>query len=160
MVRDGGDDAVDVFAVEEFLIMAGNRKAGIVGDFASEEVAAVVEIGSSDARDARQRNGVSEQAGALHADADHAEANAVAGSYGLRGRSVRMRIEEDGAGRFRIGGSEEGASHGGSGLQEFTTREILFSFHVSIPLLVRFRYVRALSLRLKAMAFPPAAHSF
>jgi len=41
-------------------------------------VAAIVEIASSDAFDAGELDGVAKQAGALHADADDAEAQAVA----------------------------------------------------------------------------------
>ncbi len=41
-IGDGGDDAIDVFAVEKVLVVAADGEAGIVGDFAGESVAAVV----------------------------------------------------------------------------------------------------------------------
>ena len=76
-VGDRGDDAVDVFVVEEFLVVAGDGEIGFVGDFAGQRVAAVVQIGCGYAFDAGELDGVGEQAGALHADADDAEADAV-----------------------------------------------------------------------------------
>src|SRR6266568_2805268 len=57
VIRHGGDDAIDFFVVEEFLI-AARRRDFRAGDFLGEGVAPVVEIGGSDALHAWQLNGV------------------------------------------------------------------------------------------------------
>src|SRR6267378_916846 len=51
----------------------------LADNFLGERVAAVVEIASGDTFDAGELDGVAEKAVALHADADNAEAEAVAG---------------------------------------------------------------------------------
>ncbi len=45
-------------------------------------MAAVVQIGGGNTFDSGERDRVGQQAGALHADSDHAEAQAIAGRYG------------------------------------------------------------------------------
>jgi len=59
-------------------------------------VAAIVEIGSGDAFNAGQRDGIGKKAGTLHANADDAEAEAVAcRNRGFeRGRNMR-RLNQD-----------------------------------------------------------------
>ena len=79
MIGHRGDNAIDVRARQQILIAPGNGQAGIVGDLAGERVAAVPEVGGAGAFDAGQRDGIAQQVGPLHADADHAEANAVTG---------------------------------------------------------------------------------
>jgi hypothetical protein len=46
-------------------------------------MAAIVEVGGGHALHAGQCDGGAQQAGALHADADHAEAHTIAGGHGL-----------------------------------------------------------------------------
>src|SRR5205809_852754 len=75
-----------------------------------QRVAAVVEVAGRGALDPRQRDGVRQQAGPLHADADDAEAHAVAGGNGGNGEGL---------------GSERGAGDSGAQLQEFTARPIV-----------------------------------
>ncbi len=53
VIRHRGDDAVDVFAIEQFLVVARGRQAGVAGDFFRQRVAAVVQVGGADALDAR-----------------------------------------------------------------------------------------------------------
>ena len=78
-------------------------------------MAAVVEIGGGYAFDAGELDGVGEQAGALHADADDAEADGVAGrDVGIAGGFEAGIWEEK-----RLG-SREGAGGTGGLLQEFT----------------------------------------
>ena len=101
VVGNGGDDAVDVLAIEEFLIFAGDGEIGLAGDFAGELMTAIPEIGGADALDAGKRGGGGEEAGTLHADADDSEAHLVAR------RNVR------GTRRNRIGIGEEFWSDGG-----------------------------------------------
>ncbi len=96
VIGNGGDDAVDILAVEQFLIAARGGQVGIAGDLAGQRVAAVVEIGGAHALDAGHGDGVRQQAGALHADADDAEANAIAGRRRPR---QRLGFEQDGLGR-------------------------------------------------------------
>src|SRR5712692_4889407 len=80
VVGNGGDQAIDFFVVEEIFVAAGYEEIGIADDFAGEGVAAVVEVGGGDALRAWELHSGGEQAGALHADADDAEAQAIAGS--------------------------------------------------------------------------------
>ena len=49
MIGDGGEDAVDFLVVEEIFVAAGDGEVGLGSDFAGEEMAAVVEVGGSDA---------------------------------------------------------------------------------------------------------------
>src|SRR5947208_11477273 len=77
MVRDSGDEAINFLVVEEILVAARSRNL-LADNFLRERVAAVVEVASGDAFDAGELDGVAKQAGALHADADDAETEAVA----------------------------------------------------------------------------------
>src|SRR6266568_1289803 len=121
VIRHGGDDAIDFLVVEEFLI-AARRRNFRAGDFLGEGVAPVVEIGGSDALDARQLNGVREEAGTLHADADDAEAYAVARRDGARRQRNLFWIQDHRArGYVRTGGA-------GAALEEFTAGKIFFHF--------------------------------
>ena len=113
MVGNGGNEAVDFLVVEKFFVAArgGNFLAD---DFLSEQMAAVVEVGGGDAFDAGKLDGVFEQAGALHADADDAEADAVARRDGLHRKRDVFRLEKNrGRGRKRASGT-------GTALEKFT----------------------------------------
>src|SRR5260370_4350472 len=103
MVGNSGDQAIDFFVVEEIFVAAGYEEIGIADDFAGEGVAAVVKIGGRDALRASKSDGGGEQAGALHADADDAEAQAVAGSDAGR------------AGRVKASGAPAEPVRGGDG---------------------------------------------
>src|SRR5882724_4845839 len=123
MIGNGGDDAVDLLVVEEFLIFARGVDLGagnFFDDFFGERVAAIVEVGGSDAFDAGELNGAGEQAGTLHADANDAEADPVAGSDGGGGQRNFFGIEDDGA------RGDESAGGTGAALQEFAAGEIFF----------------------------------
>ena len=119
MVGNGGDDAVDLLVVEKFLIAArgGNFRAD---DFLRERVAAVVKVGGRDALDTGQLDGIGKQAGALHADADDAEAHAIARRRGLQGQRNMLRLEEN----SRRSGERSGGA--GAALEEFAAGEVLF----------------------------------
>jgi hypothetical protein len=121
MIGDGGEDAVDFLVVEEIFVAARDGKIGVGGNFASEQVAAVVKIGSGDAFNARESESVGQYAGAFHAHADDAEAETVAGRDGGIGGCVEARVvEEDG-----VCGSE-GAGGGGSAVEELAAGEVFF----------------------------------
>src|SRR6266702_271721 len=121
VIRHGGDDAIDFLVVEEFLI-AARRGDFRAGDFFGEHVAPVVEIGGSAALDARQLNGVRQQARALHVHADDAEAHAVARRDGARRKWNLFWIQDHRArGYVRAGGA-------GAALEEFTAGKIFFHF--------------------------------
>src|SRR5262249_49618073 len=94
VVRNGGDDAVDVLAVEEFVIFARHEKIGLGGDFFCELMAAIPKIRSSDALYAGKSDGVGEKRGALHADADDAKTDAVARRNIGAARRNRIGIRE------------------------------------------------------------------
>jgi len=79
MVGHRRHDAVDIFAVQEFLVAARCGELGIPGDLPGQRVAAIVEVGGRDALHTGQCNRGSQQARALHADADHAEPHPLAG---------------------------------------------------------------------------------
>ena len=66
------------------MITARDRQVGVAGDLAGQRVAAVIEVGRAHAFDAREGHRGREQARALHADADDAEADAVAGRRFVR----------------------------------------------------------------------------
>src|SRR5216684_2031186 len=87
----------------------------------SEGVATVVEIGGGDALRAWELHSGGEQAGALHADADDAEAQAITGgNCGIAG-GFEARVSQE-----KCVGGGEGAGGSGSALQEFAAREIFF----------------------------------
>src|SRR5258708_20378027 len=90
-------------------------------DFARERVAAVVKIGGGDALDARKLHRCGEQAGALHADADDAETQAITRSDRRIAGGFEARVSE----KERVGGGERAGGTGGA-LQELCGREILF----------------------------------
>ena len=87
VIGNRDDDGVDIFGVEQFLIAprGANRFAY---DLAGELMATIVEIRGGNALHAGQLDGGREQTTAFHADADNAEADAVAGRCGL-GRCER-----------------------------------------------------------------------
>src|SRR5882724_7989431 len=119
MIGDGGDEAVDLLVVEKILITA--RGGDFFADnFLGERVAAVVEIASRDAFDTRQLDGVAEQTGALHANADDAEANTIARSRHLPGQRIVLRFQKN---RRH---SRQRASGSGAALQEFAAGKIFF----------------------------------
>src|SRR5882724_2959672 len=119
MIGNGGDDAVDFLVVEEFFVPARGWNF-LADNFLGERVAAVVEITGGDAFDTGELNGAGEQAGALHADANDAEADAVAGSDGGGGQRNFFGIEDDGA------RGDESAGGAGAAMQEFAAGKIFF----------------------------------
>ncbi len=44
-IRDGGEDAINTFAVKEVAVVAGRKEVGIAGDLFGQEVVAVIQIG-------------------------------------------------------------------------------------------------------------------
>ena len=76
-------DAVDLLVVQECLIAARDGEVRS-NDLPRQGVSAVVEVTRGSTFDARQFDGCAQQPGPLHADADHAEADPVAGRNGLR----------------------------------------------------------------------------
>src|SRR5260370_40645255 len=91
---DGGDEAVDFLVVEEIFVAA--RGGDFFADnFPRKSVAAVIEVASGDAFDAGELDGVVEQTGALHADADDAEAQSIARRGRLQGQRNVFRLEKN-----------------------------------------------------------------
>src|SRR5262249_30608632 len=115
-----GDDAVDVLVVEKLLIFSRGGEFGIVGDFASQGVAPVVQIGGGDAFDARKRNCSTEQARALHANADDSEAHLVARGNVRRTRWDGVGVDDQ---LWRYGCR---ASDSRGALDELTASEVFF----------------------------------
>src|SRR6476620_10199356 len=99
MVRRGNDDGVDVFGIEQSLIATcgANRLAD---NFLRQFVASVIKISSSHTFDTGKLDGSGEQAGSFHAYAHDAEANLIAGRYGLAG-SERRLLKQCGAANER-----------------------------------------------------------
>src|SRR5205807_3828643 len=64
--------------VEQSAILAGGGQIG-PDDFLGQRMSAVIEVGRGSAGDTGKLNRRAEQAGALHADTDHAEAHGVTG---------------------------------------------------------------------------------
>src|SRR5258708_35596536 len=145
MVGNGGDEAIDFFVVEEIFVAAGYEEIGIADDFAGEGVAAVVEVGGGDALRAGELHSGGEQAGALHADADDAEAEAVAGGDAGIAGGFEARVSQE-----KCVGSGEGAGGSGGALQEFAAREIFFHFFS------RLKKSNAKTKETAAMKFTPA----
>src|SRR6266567_40212 len=107
MIGDGGDEAINSFVSEKLFV---NARGGdlIPDDFLGENVAAVVEVAGGDAFDAGELDGFFEQAGTLHADANDAEAEAIArrdrlqrqrDMLGLKKNCRRISFRGSGAGR-------------------------------------------------------------
>jgi hypothetical protein len=61
VVGHGGHDAVNVFAVEQFLIMPRGGQARVAGNFFGERMAPVVQVSSAHALDARNGDRSGEQ---------------------------------------------------------------------------------------------------
>ena len=72
MIRHSRDYAVDFLVVQEFLVPSRCGHAG-TGDFPGQAMPAVIKVTGSHAFDSRQLNGILEQVGTLHADADNAK---------------------------------------------------------------------------------------
>src|SRR5207244_145297 len=119
MIGNGGDEAVDFFVFEELFVTAGGGDF-LADNFLGERVAAVVEIASGDAFDARQLDGIGKQAGALHADADDAEAQSVAWCGRLQRQRDMLRLKEN------CRRSRERASSAGGAMEELTAGKIFF----------------------------------
>jgi hypothetical protein len=94
MVGHRRHDAVDILAVEQFLVAACSREVGIPGDLFGQRVAAIVQVGGRHALHTGQRNGGGQQSGSLHADADHAEPDTIAGGQRLRSQQHSSGSEE------------------------------------------------------------------
>ncbi len=114
MIGNGGDQAIDLFVVEQIFVAAGDEKIGIAGNFARERVAAIVEIGGGNALSAGERHGGSEQARSLHADADDAETQTITGRH----RGVTGGFQPRVAKQKRVGRGES-TSRASGFLQEF-----------------------------------------
>src|SRR6267143_3099689 len=80
VIRHSRDNAVDFPVVQKFLVASCCRDAG-TDDFLGQAMSAVIKVTRSNAFDSRQLNGISEQIGTLHANADNAESYAVAGRH-------------------------------------------------------------------------------
>src|SRR4029077_19106353 len=93
-------DAVDVLVVQKLAVVSRDRQIG-AHDFPGECMPAVVQISRAGTLDSRDRDGCSEQPGALHADPDHAEVNRVAGSGVSWGGLKRLGAQENGFRRNR-----------------------------------------------------------
>ena len=123
MIGDGGDDAVNFFVVEELLIFARSFDF-VADDFLCEGVAAVVKICGGGAVDSGEGQRVGEQAGALHADTDDAEADAIASGDGrFKSAGDVFRVDES------IAGDGQGSGGASGFLQELTAR----GFHLVPP---------------------------
>jgi len=94
MIGDGGHDAVDILAVEQFLIAASSGQAGVTRDLLGERVAPIIQISSRYTLDSRNRDGASQQARALHPDADHAETDPVTRGHRPRCAYEGIRVEQ------------------------------------------------------------------
>ena len=77
MVRHGRDDAVDILATQQFVVAARREEVRITRDLLGQRVPPIVQIGGGDAFDTRQADRVVKQPRTLHADADHAETDAL-----------------------------------------------------------------------------------
>src|SRR6266700_5352640 len=119
MIGDGGDEAVNFFVSEKLFV---NARGGdfIAGDFLGENVAAVVEVAGGDAFDAWELDGFFEQAGTLHADANDAEAQAIA-------RRDRLKRKRDMFGlKKNCRRSGERASGTGRAVEKLAAGKIFF----------------------------------
>jgi hypothetical protein len=85
---------VDVFVVQELPIAPSDRQIGS-DDFASQRVPAIVKIGGGGTFDSWERDRCAKEAGTLHPNPDHAEANPVAGSSWSRMHSDPLRAQEN-----------------------------------------------------------------
>ena len=99
------------FALQQFVITAGDRKVRVAGDLPRQSVAAVVKIGRAHALHIRQRERGGEHAGTFHADTDDGEAQLLSGCGGI------LRGQRAGVQKNRAGG-------GRAGLQKLTSRGI------------------------------------
>ncbi len=96
MVGNGGDDAVDVFVLEQFVIAAGDGKVGAGqslgpgygGHHKDRRLPRIPTPGSLHC--------IGEQSRSLHANPNHAEAHPIAWRHGLRQSPHRIGIQDDG----------------------------------------------------------------
>src|SRR5262249_49033199 len=96
VVGHRGHDAVDLLVREQLLVAPCGPEV-LLDDLAREGVAAVVEVAGGRALDTGEGDRGVQEAGALHADPDDAEADAVA-----RGHGTRPRLEVLGGERDRL----------------------------------------------------------
>src|SRR5437870_10267847 len=93
VIRHSRDNAVDFPVVQKFLVASCCRDAG-TDDFLGQAMSAVIKVTRSSAFDSRQLNGISEQIGTLHANADNAESYAVAGRHLQIAGCFEARVSE------------------------------------------------------------------
>jgi len=112
VIRHRRDDAVDVLVVEQSAVFTGSGQIRS-DDLFGERVPAVVQVGGTGAGHAGQPDRCPEQAVALHAHADHAEPDGVAGSQGTKREGVGGKRDTGGSPKF-----EEFAASPGSFVHE------------------------------------------
>ena len=102
VIGHGGNNAIDVLVVEQLLVSTRHREIR-PNDLAGESVATIVEVARGRALDAVEPDRGAKQVVALHADADHAKANAIArreptggGKGGERRRAGERRAGDGG----------------------------------------------------------------
>jgi hypothetical protein len=105
VIRNGGDEAINLFIVEQVLIPPRHRQTRGICDLTRQRVPSIVEIAGGDTLNSWQCNGMTHEARALHSDPDHAEAYAIAWRDGLRHGKHRPGIEEDSFGSKTGSGS-------------------------------------------------------
>ncbi len=133
VVGGGDEDGIDVFAREDFGVVAGGEEVG-APEFAGVGEAAVVAVGDGDELDAGDLEGDAGVILALDAGADEGELDLVVGGAWGGGRILREEGMEarsrgsDGGGLD--GGLEEGSARGledGGGLTFGCERIVLWS---------------------------------
>src|ERR1700722_2504700 len=85
VVGDGDNNGIDVFAIEDGAIFAGDVDAGVTDSLAGGGVAAVVEIAGSDAFHSGDESGGLEKFTSAHASSDGSKANGITGRDGTSG---------------------------------------------------------------------------
>src|SRR5205823_4754780 len=77
VVRDRGNDAVDIFVVDQLLVASRGRQRW-PGNLSRQRVPAVIQVARGYALRSRQLKRRAQQSAALHAHADDGETDAIA----------------------------------------------------------------------------------
>ena len=79
VVGYGNNDCVNIFAIENFFVVARRRDAWILNRFLGGEVSRIVKIANGNALDARHPGGSAQQFASADAGADGSKTDGIAG---------------------------------------------------------------------------------
>src|ERR1700693_2005797 len=124
VIRNGNDDGIDFFVVEQLLVAAG-RFYRLANDFLSQFVTPIVQVTSGRAFYSRELDRIGQQPGAFHADSDNSVSKPVVRACVMAERWNRFGFE------YGDAADQRSPCESGCPLQKSTACKTRF-FHIAI----------------------------